>query len=66
MFGSNTLFVFHHPQDAAAWEKAKKKPQESPTYETAQKEIAENSGLSKLTGTGKSKGGYLECYISYL
>ena len=27
-----------------------------PTYEDAQKEIAENSGLSKLAGKGKSQG----------
>ena len=53
MFGSNTLFVFHHPQDAKAFEEAKKP---APTYEAAQKEIAENSGLNKLTGGGKSKG----------
>ena len=54
LFGSNHLYVFHHPQDEAKNIKAGK-PVESPTYDTAQEEIAKESGLMVNTD-GKSKG----------
>ena len=56
LFGSNNLYVMHHPADYAKQTKSKKPPVDKPTYETAQEEIAKNSGLAKLAGTGKSKG----------
>ena len=55
MLGSSNLFVFHHPQDYVKQQKAKKVV-DTPSYETAQEEIAKNSGLAKFTGDGKSKG----------
>ncbi|XP_005092304.1 kinesin-like protein KIF28P [Aplysia californica] len=53
LFGSNHLYVFHHPQDEAKQVKAGKGV-EAPTYDTAQEEIAKESGLMANTD-GKSK-----------
>ncbi|XP_066301763.1 kinesin-like protein KIF28 isoform X1 [Branchiostoma lanceolatum] len=53
MFGSNHLYVFHHPQDLAKQEKAGKKV-ERVTYESAQEEIAQNTGFD-MDKEGKSK-----------
>ncbi len=59
LFGSNHLFVFHHPRDAELLAKKGGEPAaDKPTYEDAQQEIAEQSGLTDLLGInpGKSKG----------
>ena len=60
LFGSNHLFVFHHPRDADLLKQDKKSQgqDQKPTYEDAQKEIAEQSGLTDLLGLypTKSKG----------
>ncbi|XP_035688755.1 kinesin-like protein KIF28P [Branchiostoma floridae] len=53
MFGSNHLYVFHHPQDLAKQEKSGKKV-EKVTYESAQEEIAQNTGFD-MDKEGKSK-----------
>ena len=53
MLGANSLYVFHHPQDEAKLVKEGKKS-ETPTFEMAQDEIAEKSGL--VSTEGKSKG----------
>ncbi|KAH9487863.1 Kinesin-like protein kif28p [Bulinus truncatus] len=44
LLGPNHLYVFHHPQDEAKLIKAGKKF-EQPTYDSAQEEIAKESGL---------------------
>ena len=58
LFGSNHLFVFHHPRDADLIKKDKSAEEKKPTFEEAQKEIAEQSGLNDLLGIDptKSKG----------
>ena len=53
-FGPNHLYVFHHPQDLAKKMNAGEKI-ETPTFDTAQEEIAKSSGLM-TSGDGKSKG----------
>lgn len=53
-FGPNHLFVFHHPQDLAKKVNAGEKV-ETPTFDTAQEEIAKSSGLMGAA-EGKSKG----------
>ena len=53
------MFVFHHPRDADLIKKDKSAGEEKkPTFEEAQKEIAEQSGLNDLLGIDptKSKG----------
>ena len=65
MFGSNHLYVVHHPHDPEMLKKkaeAKKKGEAThesiPTYETAQEEIAKNSGFyGGLQTSGKSSKG---------
>lgn len=59
LFGSTNLFVFHHPQDFAKQQKDNKTVP-APSYDSAQEEIAKNSGLSKFTSGGKSKGLFLK------
>ena len=67
MFGSNHLYVLHHPHDPDMLKKkaeAKKKgevaEESAPTYETAQEEIAKNSGFyGGLQASGKSSKGML-------
>ena len=54
LFGSNHLYVFHHPQDEAKLAKEGKTMKE-PTYDEAQEEIVKQSGLVK-DGANKSKG----------
>ncbi|KAK6165825.1 hypothetical protein SNE40_022663 [Patella caerulea] len=56
MFGSNLLFAFHHPQELEKQVKEGIKI-ETPTYDSAQEEIAQKSGLMKDIGgaDGKSK-----------
>ena len=49
MFGSSNLYVFHHPKDYAAQQK-KGQTVPQPTFDSAQEEIAENSGLKALMG----------------
>ena len=48
------MFVFHHPQDLAKKMKAGETV-ETPTFDTAQEEIAKSSGLMG-SSDGKSKG----------
>ena len=55
-FGPNHLYVFHHPQDLAKKVNAGEKI-ETPTFDTAQEEIAKSSGLMTC-GDGKSIGDY--------
>ncbi len=58
LFGNTNLYVFTNPAQEEALRK-KKKDLTPPTYESAQEEIAKNSGMSKLTkGAGKSKSEY--------
>ncbi|XP_025096208.1 kinesin-like protein KIF28P [Pomacea canaliculata] len=54
LFGSNHLYVFHHPQDEAKKLKAGE-PLEKPTYTDAQEEIAKQSGLVKGESATSSK-----------
>ena len=54
MFGSSHLYVFHHPTQLAAAQKAGVKVK-SITCDMAQQEIAQNSGFDMQT-SGKSKG----------
>ena len=66
MFGSNHLYVLHHPRDPEilkrkeeAKKKGQKTPEEPPTYEKAQEEIAKNSGFYgglQDKGNSSSKG----------
>ena len=69
MFGNNHLYVLHHPKDPELLKKqsdaklaGKPVEEEKPTFEQAQEEIAQNSGLlnyGKLTdkkGAERSKG----------
>nr|CAB3259098.1 kinesin-like protein KIF28P [Phallusia mammillata] len=52
MFGSNHLYVFHHPQDAAKQEKEGERVQKV-SFDSAQEEIAQNKGFD-MDKTGKS------------
>lgn len=52
LFGSNHMFVLHHPTDMGNAQNAKEP--EKITYEMAQEEIVQNSGFDMDTG-GKSK-----------
>lgn len=56
LFGNSHLYVFHSPQDYAKAQKDGKKI-DTPSFEQAQEEIAENSGMAALLGGagGKSK-----------
>lgn len=54
MFGSSHLYVFHHPKELAAAQKAGAKLKKI-SYDMAQEEIAHNSGFDMQTD-GKSKG----------
>ncbi|XP_052248408.1 kinesin-like protein KIF28P [Dreissena polymorpha] len=53
-FGPNHLYVFHHPQDYAKKVNAGEKV-DTPTFDTAQQEIAKQSGLMTAGGDGMSK-----------
>lgn len=53
LFGPNHLYVFHHPQDEAKNVK-EGKVTETPTYDTAQEEIAKKAGF--MDKAGKSEG----------
>lgn len=50
LFGPNHLYVFHHPQDAAKRLK-EGAPDETPTFDSANEEIAEKAGLVRHDGT---------------
>ena len=54
LFGSNHLYVFHHPQELSYLAKTGEQPKPV-TYDTAQGEIAAGSGFD-MTTEGKSKG----------
>ncbi|KAK7465940.1 hypothetical protein BaRGS_00037478 [Batillaria attramentaria] len=54
MFGSNHLYVFHHPQDEAKKVKAGQ-PVKEPTYDEAQEEIVKQTGLVSGDSANKSK-----------
>jgi len=63
MFGNNHLFVLHHPKDADLIKKkaeAKKKgvpyDESPPSFEKAQEEIAQNSGLLNFGDVTKADG----------
>ena len=64
MFGHNHFFVFHHPQDMAKQQKSKAGVTPTPSYDSAQEEIAKNSGITKLAGQGKSPGKYSAHYVT--
>ncbi|KAL3831683.1 hypothetical protein ACJMK2_023406 [Sinanodonta woodiana] len=53
-FGPNHLFVFHHPQDMAKRMNEGTLSEETPTFESAQEEIAKESGLM-TSSDGMSK-----------
>ena len=55
VFGTNNIFVFHSPSDYAKQQKEGKEVA-TPTYDSAQEEIAEVSGLKALFGSGKPEG----------
>jgi len=54
LFGSNHLYVFHHPQELSYLAKTGEQPKQV-TYDAAQGEIAAGSGFD-MTTEGKSKG----------
>ena len=57
LFGTNQLYVFHHPQDAA--QKIKEgKSVEKISFDSAQEEIAKNKGFD-MEKSGKSSGLFL-------
>ena len=63
MFGNNHLFVLHHPKDKELLKKkdeAKKQGKEyediPPSFEQAQEEIAQNSGLLNYGDVTKKDG----------
>ena len=56
LFGSNHLYVFHHPQELSHLAKTGEQPKPV-TYDSAQGEIAAGSGFD-MTTEGKSKGHY--------
>ena len=71
MFGNNHLFVLHHPKDKellakkeAAQKEGKTFVEPDQSFEKAQEEIAQNSGLlnygdiTDKKDSGKSKGNY--------
>ncbi|XP_033759938.1 kinesin-like protein KIF28P isoform X2 [Pecten maximus] len=49
LFGANNMYVFHHPQDEAKSMKEGKKT-ETPTFDSAQEEIAQKAGLMNTEG----------------
>lgn len=51
LFGQNHMYVFEHPGEHKAGKKAGKKYAKAPTWEEAQAEIVENSGLSFGSGS---------------
>ena len=53
MFGSNNLYVFHHPKELEDLLTSGQKPG-LVTYDSAQEEVAANSGFD-MTTEGKSK-----------
>ncbi len=65
LFGSNHLFVFHHPRDADLLKDPSKAEEEKPTFESAQKEIADKSGLADLLGLNPDKSKGLFYFIIY-
>lgn len=75
MFGSNHLYVLHHPHDPEilkkkeeAKEKGEVTPETPPTYETAQEEIAKNSGFYGGLQDNKAASKsilYLSCLFSF-
>ena len=62
LFGSNHLYVFHHPQELSYLAKTGEQPKPV-TYDSAQGEIAAGSGFD-MTTEGKSKGHYHNYYIN--
>jgi len=54
LFGSNNLFIFHHPEDYSV-QQQKGEVEATPTYEDAQEELAETSGLAAFLGEGQDK-----------
>ena len=56
LFGSNHLYVFHHPQELSYLATTGEQPKPV-TYDAAQGEIAAGSGFD-MTTEGKSKGCY--------
>jgi len=55
MFGSNQLYVLHHPQDAAIQEK-EGKVVEKVSFDTAQEEIIAQNKVFDMDVKGKSSG----------
>ena len=62
MFGSNQLYVLHHPQDAAIQEK-EGKVVEKVSFDTAQEEIITQSKLFDMDVKGKSAGTKYSCFF---
>ena len=63
LFGSNHLYVFHHPQEVSHFIESGEQPKPV-TYDAAQGEIAEGAGFDMKT-EGKSKGHFM-CLCSLL
>ena len=55
MFGSNQLYVLHHPQDAAIQEKEGKLV-EKVSFDSAQQEIIAQNKVFDMDMSGKSSG----------
>ncbi|XP_064648285.1 kinesin-like protein KIF28P isoform X2 [Lineus longissimus] len=53
LFGSSQFYIFHHPKELAKLAKKKGKI-EAMTFEDAQQEIAQNSGMLAAAGGGKA------------
>ena len=65
MFGSNQLYVLHHPQDAAIQEK-EGKVVEKVSFDTAQEEIIAQNKVFDMDVKGKSAGRYLSQLLKLL
>ena len=61
MFGSASLFVLHHPAEYESKRKEGVKFEEV-TYDLAQEEIAENSGLTWARIAANPKVCFIQCY----
>jgi hypothetical protein len=62
LFGPNHLYVFHHPKDASKNQKDGK-PEETPTFDSANEEIAEKAGLVRHDG---SSSGMNSLFLDYI
>ena len=62
LFGPNHLYVFHHPQDAAKLMKDGEHV-ETPTFDSANEEIAEKAGLVRHDGSSSGMAALLNAFF---